>query len=196
LIPLLATDPLIGGLFWAAVIFWLLVEWVFGVRNRPPAGATLKDRGSRIVVVASVGIGIALAANLAFAVPAASIGAPSRLVPLAGIALIVGGEVFRLYAIRSLGQYFTFVVALHPGQHVVESGPYRLIRHPSYTGSLLTVLGICLAMANWLSLLGMIPAAIGYLYRIRIEERALVEGLGEEYRAYQRRTKRLIPYIV
>jgi protein-S-isoprenylcysteine O-methyltransferase Ste14 len=196
LTPLLATDPLIGGLFWAAIAFWLLVEWVFGVRSRPPVGATLKDRGSRIVVVASVGIGIALAANLAFDVPAASIGAPSRLVPLAGIALIVGGEVFRLYAIRSLGRYFTFVVALHPGQHVVESGPYRLIRHPSYTGSLLTVLGICLAMANWLSVLGMIPAALGYLYRIRIEERALVEGLGEEYRAYQRRTKRLIPYIV
>jgi protein-S-isoprenylcysteine O-methyltransferase Ste14 len=87
-------------------------------------------------------------------------------------------------------------VALHPDQRVVDSGPYRLIRHPSYTGSLVTVLGICLAMANWLSFLGMIPAALGYLYRIRIEERVLVEGLGEAYRAYQRRTKRLIPYIV
>ena len=196
MIPRLATDPLIGGLFWTAVGFWLLAEWVFGVRSRPPAGATLKDRGSRIVIVASVGIGIVLAANLAFAVPEAGIGGPSRLVPLAGIALMVGGEVFRLYAIRSLGRYFTFVVALHPGQHLVESGPYRLIRHPSYTGALVTVLGICLAMANWLSLLGMIPAALGYLYRIQIEERALVEGLGEEYRAYMRRTKRIIPYIV
>ncbi len=195
LIPLLATDPLIGGLFWAAVAFWVGAEWVFGVRSRPPVGAALRDRGSRIVVVASVGIGIALAANLAFAAPEAAI-APSRLVPLAGIALMVAGEGFRLYAIRSLGRYFTFVVALHPGQHLVESGPYRLIRHPSYTGSLVTVLGICLAMANWLSLLGVIPAALGYGYRIRIEERALVEGLGEAYRAYMRRTKRIIPYIV
>lgn len=192
----MATDPLIGGLFWAAVVFWLAAEWVFGVRSRPPAGATLRDRGSRIVVVASVGIGIALAANLAFVVPEAAIAAPRRLVPLAGIALMVGGEVFRLYAIRSLGRYFTFVVALHPGQRVVESGPYRLIRHPSYTGSLVTLVGMCLAMANWLSLLGMIPVALGYWYRIRVEERALVEGLGEEYRAYVRRTKRIIPYIV
>ncbi len=196
MIPLVATDPLIGGLFWAAVVFWLAAEWVFGVRSRPPAGATLKDRGSRIVVVASVGIGIALAANLAFAVPEAAIAAPRRLVPLAGIALMLGGEVFRLYAIRSLGRYFTFVVALHPGQRVVESGPYRLIRHPSYTGSLVTLFGMCLAMANWLSLLGMIPVGLGYWYRIRVEERALVEGLGEEYRAYVRRTKRIIPYIV
>jgi protein-S-isoprenylcysteine O-methyltransferase Ste14 len=192
----LATDPLIGGLFWAAIAFWLLAEWVFGVRSRPPAGATLMDRGSRVVVVASVGIGIALAAYVAFAVPEAAIAAPSRLVPLSGIALMLGGEVFRLYAIRSLGRYFTLVVALHPGQKLVESGPYRLIRHPSYTGSLVTVLGICLAMANWLSLLGMIPASLGYVYRIRIEERALVKGLGEEYRAYMRRTRRIIPYIV
>jgi protein-S-isoprenylcysteine O-methyltransferase Ste14 len=192
----LATDPLIGGLFWAAIAFWLLAEWVFGVRSRPPAGATRMDRGSRVVVVASVGIGIALAAYVAFAVPEAAIAAPSRLVPLSGIALMLGGEVFRLYAIRSLGRYFTLVVVLHPGQQLVESGPYRLIRHPSYTGSLVTVLGICLAMTNWLSLLGMIPASLGYAYRIRIEERALVEGLGEEYRAYMRRTKRIIPYIV
>ncbi len=196
MIPRVATDPLIGGLFWAAVVFWVAAEWVFGVRSRPPAGATLRDRGSRIVIVASVGIGIALAANLAFAVPEAAIAAPRRLVPLAGIALMVGGEVFRLYAIRSLGRYFTFVVALHPGQHLVEAGPYRLIRHPSYTGSLVTLFGMCLAMANWLSLLGMIPVALGYWYRIRVEERALVEGLGEEYRAYVRRTKRIIPYIV
>lgn len=167
-----------------------------GVRSRPPAGATLRDRGSRIVIVASVAIAIALAANLAFAVPEAAIGGPRHLVTLAGIALMVGGEVFRLYAIRSLGRYFTFMVAVHPGQHVVETGPYRLIRHPSYTGSLVTVFGICLAMANWLSLLGMFCAALGYLYRIRVEEGALLEGLGEEYRAYQRRTKRLIPYIV
>ncbi|HLB76408.1 MAG TPA: hypothetical protein VJO72_05190, partial [Candidatus Dormibacteraeota bacterium] len=83
----MATDPLIGGLFWAAVAFWLVAEWVFGVRSRPPAGAALRDRGSRIVVVASVGIGVALAANLAFAVPEAAI-APSRLVPLAGVALM------------------------------------------------------------------------------------------------------------
>jgi len=196
LIPLLATDPLIGGLFWAAVVFWLLAEWVFGVRSRPPAGATLRDRGSRIVIVALVGIGIALAATLAFAVPEAAIAAPRRLVTMTGIALIVGGEVFRLYAIRSLGRYFTFVVARHPGQPVVECGPYRLIRHPSYTGALVTLFGVCLAMANWLSLLGMVPAVLGYWYRIRVEERALSEGLGEAYRAYMRRTKRIIPYIV
>jgi protein-S-isoprenylcysteine O-methyltransferase Ste14 len=196
LIPLVAQDPLLGGLFAAACVFWLGAEVLFGARSRPSAGATVRDRGSRIVIVASIGIGIALAGSLAFDVPETAIAGPRRLVTLAGTALIVGGEVFRLYAIRSLGRYFTFVVALHPSQRVVETGPYRLIRHPSYTGALVTLFGMCLAMANWLSLLGIIPAALGLLYRIRVEERALVEGLGEEYRAYMRRTKRIIPYIV
>lgn len=195
MIPVPITDPVLGALFWAAVAFWLLAETVLGVRSRPPAGATLRDRGSRLAVVVSVGIGIALAFNLAFAVPEAAIGGPRPLVTLAGIALMVAGEGFRLYAIRSLGRYFTFTVALHPGQQLVERGPYRLIRHPSYTGSLVTIAGICLAMGNWLSLLGMAPAALGYAYRIRVEEEALVEGLGDEYRAYQHRTKRLVPYI-
>ena len=196
MIPFLWSDPLIGLLFWAAVAFWILAEALLGVRSRPPAGATLRDRGSRFVIVLSVGIGIAVAANLAYAVPQAAIGGPRVLVKLAGIALIVGGELFRLYAIRSLGRYFTFVVALQPGQQVVDRGPYRLIRHPSYTGALVTVFGLCLAMANWLSLLGIVPVIPGYLYRIRVEEEALVAGLGDEYRAYQRRTKRIIPYIV
>lgn len=194
--PLVTRDPLLGGLFAAAWVFWWLAEVALGVRSRPPAGATLRDRGSRIVIVVSVGIGIALAVDLAFAAPRAAIAGPRPLVTLAGIALMVGGEVFRLYAIRSLGRYFTFVVALQPDQHVVEAGPYRLIRHPSYTGALVTLFGVCLAMANWLSLLGMIPATLGYLYRIRVEERALIAALGEEYRAYQRRTRRIIPYIV
>ena len=196
MIPLLATDPVLQVLFWIAIAFWLLAELVRGVWRRPPPGATPHDRGSRLGIVVSVGIGIALATNLAFAVPQAAIGGPRRVLTLAGIALMVVGELFRLYAIQTLGQYFTFVVALQPGQHVVERGPYRLIRHPAYTGSLVTVFGICVALANWLALLGMIPAVLGYAYRIRVEERALVEGLGEEYLAYRRRTKRLIPYIV
>jgi protein-S-isoprenylcysteine O-methyltransferase Ste14 len=196
LIPLLATDPVYGALFWGAIVFWWLGDAWFGVRRQPPPEATVRDRGSRLVVVVFVGLGIAAAASLAFSMPEAAIGGPRRVVTLAGIALIIGGELFRVYAIRTLGRYFTFVVALHPGQYVVDTGPYRVIRHPAYTGTLVTVTGICLAMANWLALLGIVPAVLGFLYRIRVEEAALRAGLGEAYRAYERRTKRIIPYIV
>jgi len=110
-------------------------------------------------------------------------------VAIAGIAL-------RAWSVRTLGQYFTYVVKVSPDQKVVDTGPYRLIRHPSYAGGALTGVGIGLSMRYALG-----PAIIGgamlasYLIRIAVEEPALAEGIGEPYRAYMARTKRLIPFI-
>jgi protein-S-isoprenylcysteine O-methyltransferase Ste14 len=78
---------------------------------------------------------------------------------------------------------------------VVQAGPYRWVRHPSYTGSLVTILGVLLCCLNWASLAAFALALAGYAYRIRIEEEALAESLGDEYRSYMRRTRRLIPRI-
>ena len=66
-----------------------------------------------------------------------------------GIALMWAGIAFRYYAMRVLGRYFTFQVDVHSGQTVIEAGPYHYIRHPSYTGALITVLGLGLALGNW-----------------------------------------------
>ncbi len=87
-------------------------------------------------------------------------------------------------------------MATHAGQVVIQSGPYRLIRHPSYTGALITLLGMGLALTNWASLIAaLVIPAVGFLYRISIEERVLVEALGNPYREYMQRTCRLIPFI-
>jgi protein-S-isoprenylcysteine O-methyltransferase Ste14 len=80
-------------------------------------------------------------------------------------------------------------------QHVVDTGPYRWIRHPSYTGSLLTIAGFLLCATNWAALAGVVPVLVGLLYRIRVEEQALSEELGDAYRSYASRTKRLIPFV-
>jgi protein-S-isoprenylcysteine O-methyltransferase Ste14 len=113
-----------------------------------------------------------------------------------GIALMIGGIVLRQTAIRTLGKYFTFTVRVRQEQPVVDFGPYRWIRHPSYTGALLTMAGVGLALTNWASLvLILLAGAVGYTYRISVEERALSETLGEPYAAYMRRTWRLIPFI-
>jgi len=95
-----------------------------------------------------------------------------------------------------LGQYFTYAVKVSSDQAVVEAGPYRLLRHPSYTEGLLTVIGIGLSMGYALApvILGGVTLA-AYLVRIAVEERALAEGIGEPYRAYMTRTKRLIPFV-
>ena len=85
---------------------------------------------------------------------------------------------------------------MRPGQEVIQSGPYRWIRHPSYTGGLITLLGVLVCCVNLASLPALLVALGGYAYRIRIEERALARDLGPAYKDYMRRTKRLIPFLV
>jgi protein-S-isoprenylcysteine O-methyltransferase Ste14 len=114
----------------------------------------------------------------------------------AGAAVELVGMALRVWAVKTLGQYFTYVVKVSPDQKVVDTGPYRLLRHPSYTGGALAGIGIGLSLRY-----GLGPVIIGgamlasYLIRIAVEERALVGGIGEPYRAYMQRTKRLIPFI-
>jgi protein-S-isoprenylcysteine O-methyltransferase Ste14 len=106
------------------------------------------------------------------------------------------GMALRLYSMSILGRYFTFQVAVHTDQPVIETGPYRYIRHPSYTGALITIVGLGLALGNWAGLIVLLVCMfVGYGYRIPIEESALVASIGEPYEDYIRRTHRLIPYV-
>lgn len=109
---------------------------------------------------------------------------------------MLAGMALRWYSIAILGRAFTVTVATQSGQRVMERGPYRFVRHPSYSGSLITILGVLVACANPLALLGLVPALIGYAYRIRVEEAVLSKDLGEAYRSYMRRTRRLIPFLL
>ena len=111
--------------------------------------------------------------------------------------LLLAGVAFRQYAIRTLGRFFTNDLAVSADQQVIQEGPYRLIRHPAYSGTLLSALGAGLGMTNWLSLLTVIGCfAIGLNYRIRIEESAMSALIGQPYVDYMQRTKRLIPHIL
>ena len=96
---------------------------------------------------------------------------------------------------RPFHAYFVDV-ATQAGQTVVQDGPYRFIRHPAYSGTLLALLGIGLTLGNWLALLVVLGGGVaGHLYRAHVEEQALVAALGEPYRAYMRRTRRFIPFV-
>jgi protein-S-isoprenylcysteine O-methyltransferase Ste14 len=125
---------------------------------------------------------------------------PRRVLPhgwmALAVALTVGGTAFRLWAVRTLGAYFTRTVQVSDDQRVVEAGPYRWLRHPSYTGSLVAAAGVGLALGNWGSLaLIVVPLSASLLYRIKVEERALAASLGDPYRSYCGRTKRLVPLV-
>ena len=120
---------------------------------------------------------------------------PSWSVPV-GVAAFIVGIVLRWYSIIHLGRFFTVNVAIAADHQLVDTGPYRFVRHPSYTGALLAFVGFGMVLRNWASLLVLlVPIAVAFLYRINVEERALLEALGERYRAYIERTKRLIPLL-
>jgi protein-S-isoprenylcysteine O-methyltransferase Ste14 len=196
MLPPVLTDPVWNTALRLVGLLWLAGETVIGLRGRLKDRSLARDRGSQPAIIVSMVASAWLAPTLAAGLPQASIDWHPHGLIAAGLALMLAGMALRWYAVITLGAYFTTTVAARGGQPVVERGPYHLVRHPSYAGSLLTLAGYCLAFTNWLALLAVVPGAAGFAYRIRVEERALLETLGEPYAAYMRRTKRLLPYLV
>jgi len=113
-----------------------------------------------------------------------------------GVALFVIGLLIRVHSLLTLRQYFTYSVAKVKNHKIIATGLYKFIRHPGYLGQLIIFIGISTSMSNWLSiLLMMTPVTLGYLYRIKVEEKFMTDQLGEDYRNYQERTKRIIPML-
>ena len=194
--PLFAQHLLFRTVVLVAYGLWAVMEVILVVRQLLllHTGIQLRDKGSRVVVTVTIGLGIVLCWGLPSAVPAATI--PSVFVFWLGLVLVYAGLAFRLWAVVVLGRYFTPSVAVAAAQHVVERGPYKLIRHPGYTGLLLMFLGFGLCSTNWLSLLALMGCILtGLGYRIFVEERVLQEHMGQRYKEYMHRTKRLIPFI-
>lgn len=110
--------------------------------------------------------------------------------------IILFGLAIRIWAIRTLGRFFEPTVVIKPDQPIIKTGLYKYIRHPAYAGGYLCFIGCGIAFSNWLGLiLIMILVFLGFNYRIREEEKILIDGFGDEYRKYIKVTKKLIPFI-
>jgi protein-S-isoprenylcysteine O-methyltransferase Ste14 len=180
------------------VTYWLcfVPEIVLSILLRSKKTAQRSDKGSKLIVIAAANLAVMVGFTVAMALPGFSIGRAWKIFFDVGIAIWLSGSLFRFYSMRILGRFFTYDVAVSTGQHVVERGPYRWLRHPSYLGSLAAEIGFGMTMTNWVAML--LPAlCIGaaYAYRIPLEEKALLQGLGSPYGEYMRRTWRLIPYV-
>jgi protein-S-isoprenylcysteine O-methyltransferase Ste14 len=179
---------------------WLVFELVLLLRDRARhTGRTAQDRGTR-----RLNFGLVVAAIVAADVLAAAIGPHSPLrIPgahaegwpiLAGLVVAWLGLGLRIWSIVVLGRSFRTTVEVDAGQDVVTRGPYRWVRHPSYTGLLLIAAGIGLAGGTWPGLaICLVLPAVAIVLRIRVEEAVLTRVLGGPYRAYQNHTKRLLP---
>jgi protein-S-isoprenylcysteine O-methyltransferase len=177
-------------------LLFTVSEVALAISKRAGSGARGADRGSLIVLWVVIVASINFAFTAAYRFPELGFGALTMPVCYLGAFLLILGLALRWYAISYLGKFFTVNVALAADQRVIDTGPYRFVRHPSYSGALLAILGLGMCIANWMSLLATtVPIWLVFLWRIHVEERALAEGLGEPYRAYMRRTRRLAPGI-
>jgi len=182
-------------------VVWLVLELGLIIRDRRHGtGGTSADRGTRTVnflliiaaVIAASAMGSALSSRSSL-----------RLIPgtqphgwplIAGLVIIWIGLVLRVWSVHTLGASFRTTVEVDQGQQVVTAGPYRWVRHPSYTGLLLTAAGFGLALATWPGLILCVALPVAALvHRIRVEEAELGRVLGQQYQQYQQHTCRLLP---
>ncbi len=188
-----------------ALAFWAVFFWAFAPEftvirkaQKSEAARSAADAGSMRAIIVGNQLASLLGLGAPFVFRSASI--PSHRVTIfwIGVAVLISGSLLRRHCFRALGKYFTGAVTVQSDQMVISRGAYRWVRHPSYTAGIAMFAGIGLAMGNWVSIAVMtLEPIFVYAYRVKVEERALVESLGEPYRAYMQQTrKRFIPFVV
>lgn len=117
------------------------------------------------------------------------------LVRYVGLAVFLIGSIIRLVSMFVLGKRFSLLVAIQPNHQLKKDGVYRLIRHPSYTGALLSLVGSVLVYRSGIGLLLVLTVLPVVLWRIKDEEQFLESEFGAEYSEYRRKTWRLLPFL-
>ena len=193
--PLIFRPGAASTVFNIAVAVWVVFELVMNVRQRWRAGGPAARDPTVVILFACIIGAVVAAEQLGQHGP---LRWPGGLVwPVAaGLVLIVAGIGLRAWSIASLGRFFQYQIKVQPGHRVVTSGPYRYVRHPSYTGIALVLIGIALACDDVLSLVAVaILGGVGLAVRIRAEERQLTQALGGEYEHFAAERKRLVPGV-
>ena len=186
-----STLGLVVSVLWIA---WLLI-WLIASRNvketrwREPFSSEWRHRAPLIIAVLLIGWP-----------PLAPASLRTRFVPggpatgLVGLAIVVAGFAFAIWARWYLGSNWSAMVTVKADHTLVRGGPYRLVRHPIYTGILLALLGTALVIGEWRGIVAVGFAFVSFLIKSRIEEARMRETF-PEYDAYARETKALVPFI-
>lgn len=199
--PLVLHGGLAQTLFVASCVGWAAGEalWFFPRvidRLRGRAVGRRRDRGTSYVISITVVLGLSLAFHFARDADSARLPGPGWAPVALGLLVFWAGVGLRAWAIVKLGRFFQPVVTVQEDQPVVQDGPYRFVRHPSYTGALTAFAGVGISLDTWVAIpLALVLPAMGLMARIGVEESALREELGERYERYAQRTRRLIPGV-
>jgi protein-S-isoprenylcysteine O-methyltransferase len=189
--PVVLRNPLLAAIFAFSYLSWFFLDRKNILRVGTPSAEDSRTHRRLIVTGAT---GLSLAIILSLFKPAQMRGDP-KLIGIPGVTLIWAGIGLRQWAIMSLGEHWTPLLT-GPPKDLVTNGPYRMVRHPAYTGALLSDLGIGMVLGSWLSLLvAVVLPTIGLVSRIRAEENILRIARGLEYETYARGRARLVPGV-
>lgn len=180
--------------FYISMFLWLASEIYYAISLRSGSKGNKKDKYSFLIlwIIIPLSISISTSVSTMHFKPIID----EEWISWIGISLILIGVLVRLVIIKSLGKYFTVDVNISDDHKMKTDGFYKIIRHPSYAFSLITFLGLGLAMDNWASFaIAIIPPFIAFSYRIFVEETALKQQFGQEYVNYTKHTKKIIPFI-
>jgi protein-S-isoprenylcysteine O-methyltransferase Ste14 len=148
------------------------------------------DRGSFFII--SITVILAICTSIVLRMK--NLGTLTGIFQWLGLIMMIAGTSYRQWALIHLGRFFSRTVQIESGHKVISTGPYQWIRHPAYTGMIAVYTGISMALGTWLgALVAFLLVTAGLLYRIQVEEKTLIDSLGDEYRAYTNRTSRLFP---
>jgi protein-S-isoprenylcysteine O-methyltransferase Ste14 len=191
--PLVFQNDAATIVFSIAIAVWVLFEYLMRMRQR----SLLRGRAARdpsgVILAACLTASVVASIQLGQHGPLLWPG--GRLWPLVvGLVLLAAGVGLRAWSIAVLGRFFQYRIEVQPEHQVVTGGPYRHVRHPSYTGVALVVIGISLAAGDVVGLAAaLLLSAAGLAVRIRAEERQLIDALGPEYEEFAAHRKRLVP---
>lgn len=183
------------AIFYITYSVWILSEIILNIRRRSgKKDKKIHDKDSLKIIWITIAIantvGIAIYNNIKVPI------GHSIIIPYIGLIIILSGMIFRFYSIWILGKYFTVDVTIRENHKLIDLGIYRLIRHPSYLGSIISFIGFGLSINNWLSLIIIsFCVTMAMLFRIKIEENLLIAQFGQDYTEYQKSTYRSFTWI-
>jgi len=179
--------------------FWILLILLVALISQATSTTNKYEKNSRYLIMISMSF-ILPTMQFVISNDLAKVGKYSLGFPflnIAGIILVFMGMGFHIVSIWTLQKQWSPNVQFNDDHSLIEKGIYKYIRHPIYTAILLEIVGFCIALSNWLSfLLIFIPNLLTFMYRIYVEEQALINVFGKKYLSYMRSTKRFIPKII
>jgi protein-S-isoprenylcysteine O-methyltransferase Ste14 len=176
---------------WLLFLAWWFVRAVLGTARTEAQETTRQQLTHRLLLIAG-------ALFLAYPPPSMRerLWHGSSALFIAAVAVEIVGVAFAIWAREHLGRLWSGVVTLKEGHRIVQSGPYRLVRHPIYTGLLTAFIGMVIARGNVAALVGLALFAGGIARKIAIEESMLGERFGAEYAEYRKKVRAIIPFVL